>query len=73
MQWVNAVNEFGSLGIPARGTGPDGRLPISQGGFAITEEMCVNYIHYYPLTQLELCKSTVDPGFLQKYFHLVNR
>ncbi|XP_039111111.1 dopamine beta-hydroxylase [Hyaena hyaena] len=43
------------------------------GGFAITEEMCVNYIHYYPLTQLELCKSTVDPGFLQKYFHLVNR
>ncbi|KAF0876080.1 dopamine beta-hydroxylase [Crocuta crocuta] len=46
---------------------------ITLGGFAITEEMCVNYIHYYPLTQLELCKSTVDPGFLQKYFHLVNR
>ncbi|XP_004593508.2 dopamine beta-hydroxylase [Ochotona princeps] len=43
------------------------------GGFGILEEMCVNYIHYYPQTQLELCKSAVDAGFLQKYFHLVNR
>ncbi|XP_012375079.1 dopamine beta-hydroxylase isoform X2 [Dasypus novemcinctus] len=25
------------------------------------------------VTELELCKSAVDPGFLQKYFHLVNR
>lgn len=46
---------------------------ISQGGFGILEEMCVNYVHYYPQTQLELCKSAVDTGFLQKYFHLVNR
>ncbi|XP_024418171.2 dopamine beta-hydroxylase [Desmodus rotundus] len=43
------------------------------GGFGILEEMCVNYVHYYPQTQLELCKSAVDPGFLRKYFHLVNR
>ncbi|XP_070451030.1 dopamine beta-hydroxylase isoform X1 [Equus przewalskii] len=43
------------------------------GGFGILEEMCVNYVHYYPQTQLELCKSAVDPGFLQKYFHFVNR
>nr|XP_017517844.2 dopamine beta-hydroxylase [Manis javanica] len=43
------------------------------GGFGILEEMCVNYVHYYPQTQLELCKSAVDPGFLQKYFHLINR
>nr|XP_020744109.1 dopamine beta-hydroxylase [Odocoileus virginianus texanus] len=43
------------------------------GGFGILEEMCVNYVHYYPQTRLELCKSAVDPGFLQKYFHLVNR
>lgn len=43
------------------------------GGFGILEEMCVNYVHYYPQTQLELCKSSVGPGFLQKYFHLVNR
>nr|XP_031529572.1 dopamine beta-hydroxylase isoform X2 [Vicugna pacos] len=43
------------------------------GGFGILEEMCVNYAHYYPRSQLELCKSAVDPGFLQKFFHLVNR
>ncbi|XP_034048172.1 dopamine beta-hydroxylase [Thalassophryne amazonica] len=43
------------------------------GGFGIMEEMCVNYIHYYPRTQLELCKSHVDPGYLQKYFKLIKR
>ncbi|EHH56997.1 hypothetical protein EGM_06549 [Macaca fascicularis] len=43
------------------------------GGFGILEEMCVNYVHYYPQTQLELCKSAVNAGFLQKYFHLINR
>lgn len=37
------------------------------------EEMCVNYIHYYPRTQLELCKTHVDPGYLQKYFNFMNR
>lgn len=59
--------------VHARSAGPDGPLPLPQGGFGILEEMCVNYVHYYPQTQLELCKSAVDPGFLQKYFHLVNR
>lgn len=53
--------------------GPDGRAPLPQGGFGILEEMCVNYVHYYPRTQLELCKSAVDPGFLREYFHTVNR
>uniref|UniRef100_A0A3Q3KC55 Dopamine beta-hydroxylase n=1 Tax=Monopterus albus TaxID=43700 RepID=A0A3Q3KC55_MONAL len=43
------------------------------GGFGIMEEMCVNYLHYYPRTQLELCKSHVDPGYLQKYFNFINR
>ncbi|XP_038139569.1 dopamine beta-hydroxylase isoform X1 [Cyprinodon tularosa] len=43
------------------------------GGFGIMEEMCVNYIHYYPRTQLELCKSHVDPEYLQKYFTFINR
>jgi hypothetical protein len=37
------------------------------------EEMCANYIHYYPRTQLELCKSHVDADYLQKYFSLINR
>ncbi|KAG8509447.1 Dopamine beta-hydroxylase [Galemys pyrenaicus] len=49
------------------------REQATVGGFGILEEMCVNYVHYYPLTQLELCKSAVDAGYLQKYFHLVNR
>ncbi|XP_020493768.2 dopamine beta-hydroxylase [Labrus bergylta] len=43
------------------------------GGFGIMEEMCVNYIHYYPRTKLELCKSHVDPEYLQKYFNFINR
>ncbi|XP_056146432.1 dopamine beta-hydroxylase [Lampris incognitus] len=43
------------------------------GGFGIMEEMCVNYIHYYPRTQLELCKSHVDTSYLQKYFSFINR
>lgn len=46
---------------------------LPQGGFGILEEMCVNYVHYYPQTQLELCKSAVDPGYLHRYFNLVNR
>uniref|UniRef100_A0A5F9DQE3 Copper type II ascorbate-dependent monooxygenase C-terminal domain-containing protein n=1 Tax=Oryctolagus cuniculus TaxID=9986 RepID=A0A5F9DQE3_RABIT len=49
------------------------RTLATVGGFGILEEMCVNYVHYYPQTQLELCKSAVDAGSLQKYFHLVNR
>ncbi|KAE8582306.1 hypothetical protein XENTR_v10020073 [Xenopus tropicalis] len=49
------------------------RKNITVGGFSITDEMCVNYVHYYPRTDLELCKSMVDPGYLQKYFHMVNR
>lgn len=44
-----------------------------QGGFGIMEEMCVNYVHYYPRTQLELCKSHVDPDYLQRYFSIMNR
>ncbi|XP_068609392.1 dopamine beta-hydroxylase [Brachionichthys hirsutus] len=43
------------------------------GGFGIMEEMCVNYIHYYPRTKLELCKTHVDKGYLQKFFTFINR
>uniref|UniRef100_A0A803VN33 Dopamine beta-hydroxylase n=2 Tax=Ficedula albicollis TaxID=59894 RepID=A0A803VN33_FICAL len=49
------------------------RSRATVGGFGILEEMCVNYVHYYPQTQLELCKSAVDPGYLHRYFNLVNR
>ncbi|XP_077162214.1 dopamine beta-hydroxylase [Paroedura picta] len=49
------------------------RTQATVGGFGIMEEMCVNYIHYYPQMELELCKSAVDLGFLHRYFNLVNR
>ncbi|KAJ0057233.1 hypothetical protein NL108_002178, partial [Boleophthalmus pectinirostris] len=49
------------------------RTKPTVGGFGIMEEMCVDYIHYYPRTQLELCKTHVDPGYLQKYFSFINR
>ncbi|RMB93367.1 hypothetical protein DUI87_30061 [Hirundo rustica rustica] len=49
------------------------RSRATVGGFGILEEMCVNYVHYYPQSQLELCKSAVDPGYLHRYFNLVNR
>ncbi|XP_063825725.1 tyramine beta-hydroxylase [Ostrinia nubilalis] len=38
------------------------------GGHAITDEMCVNYLHYYPATQLEVCKSAISNTALEKYF-----
>uniref|UniRef100_H3D6P9 Dopamine beta-hydroxylase n=1 Tax=Tetraodon nigroviridis TaxID=99883 RepID=H3D6P9_TETNG len=43
------------------------------GGFGIMEEMCVNYVHYYPRTMLELCKTHVDMGYLQKFFNAMSR
>ncbi|UYV66179.1 DBH, partial [Cordylochernes scorpioides] len=46
---------------------PD-RSNITLGGFAISEEMCVNYVHYFPKTDLEVCKSSVDSKFLESYF-----
>ncbi|XP_053414410.1 dopamine beta-hydroxylase [Nycticebus coucang] len=49
------------------------RQQVTVGGLGIQEEMCVNYVHYYPRTALELCKSTVDAGYLQKYFHMMDR
>ncbi|CAL1569977.1 unnamed protein product [Knipowitschia caucasica] len=51
----------------------ENRMKPTVGGFGIMEEMCVDYIHYYPRTQLELCKTHVDPGYLQKYFNFINR
>ncbi|XP_072310015.1 dopamine beta-hydroxylase [Eucyclogobius newberryi] len=49
------------------------RTKPTVGGFGIMDEMCVNYIHYYPRIQLELCKTHVDPAYLQKYFNFINR
>ncbi|CAH2250212.1 jg6910 [Pararge aegeria aegeria] len=43
------------------------------GGHAITDEMCVNYMHYYPATELEVCKSAVSNTALQEYFEFEKR
>lgn len=44
------------------------RENVTLGGFAISDEMCVNYIHYYPLTTLEVCKSAISDQALQTFF-----
>lgn len=48
------------------------RTNMTLGGFAISEEMCVNYIHYYPKINLEVCKSSIDDRFLKTFFHYMN-
>jgi len=45
------------------------RSKMTVGGFAISDEMCVNYIHYYPRTKLEVCKSSVSWLSLREYFN----
>ncbi|XP_030765927.1 tyramine beta-hydroxylase [Sitophilus oryzae] len=45
------------------------RTNATLGGFSISEEMCVNYIHYYPHTALEVCKSSISDQALDTFFH----
>ncbi len=40
----------------------------TMGGYGFTEEMCLNYVHYYPKVELEICKSSVDSDALDEYF-----
>lgn len=44
------------------------RVNMTLGGFAISDEMCVNYLHYYPKVDLEVCKSSIDGNILANYF-----
>ncbi|KAJ8969413.1 hypothetical protein NQ317_016690, partial [Molorchus minor] len=48
------------------------RENITLGGFGISDEMCVNYIHYYPHTVLEVCKSSISDQALQTYFRYMH-
>ncbi|VDN20832.1 unnamed protein product [Gongylonema pulchrum] len=41
---------------------------LLKGGYGIEDEMCVNYIHYYPAASIEVCKSAVDNTTLRKFF-----
>ena len=45
---------------------------VSLGGFSISDEMCVNYVHYFPRIDLEVCKSSVSWEALGKYFKFEN-
>ena len=49
------------------------RSNMTLGGHAISDEMCVNYLHYYPKTNLEVCKSSVDSQYLSAYFKYMNQ
>ncbi|KAE9548244.1 hypothetical protein FO519_008546 [Halicephalobus sp. NKZ332] len=39
-----------------------------QLGDTTDDEMCTNYIYYYPASDVTVCKSTVDPGELNNWF-----
>ncbi|KHJ98535.1 copper type II ascorbate-dependent monooxygenase domain protein [Oesophagostomum dentatum] len=41
---------------------------ITLGGYGIEDEMCVNYIYYYPVSEVEVCKSAIDNATLHNYF-----
>uniref|UniRef100_A0A182YRD3 DOMON domain-containing protein n=1 Tax=Anopheles stephensi TaxID=30069 RepID=A0A182YRD3_ANOST len=43
------------------------------GGFSISDEMCVNYIHYYPATELEVCKSSISDKSLNNFFEYMKK
>ncbi|XP_047490097.1 dopamine beta-hydroxylase-like [Penaeus chinensis] len=49
------------------------RANVTLGGFAISDEMCVNYVHYFPKVDLEVCKSSVDSATLVEYFDFLRR
>ncbi|CAI2343593.1 unnamed protein product [Caenorhabditis sp. 36 PRJEB53466] len=44
------------------------RSKVTFGGYGITDEMCVNYIYYYPASDVEVCKSAVSNSTLRAYF-----
>ncbi|XP_074032837.1 tyramine beta hydroxylase isoform X2 [Leptinotarsa decemlineata] len=45
---------------------------VTFGGFSISDEMCVNYVHYFPHTDLEVCKSSISDQALKTYFRYMN-
>nr|CAG4641544.1 EOG090X0318 [Eurycercus lamellatus] len=45
---------------------------VTLGGFSISDEMCVNYVHYFPRVNLEVCKSSVSWHALANYFKFLN-
>uniref|UniRef100_T1IHN6 DOMON domain-containing protein n=1 Tax=Strigamia maritima TaxID=126957 RepID=T1IHN6_STRMM len=50
-----------------------GRPNITVCGLSKTDEMCVNFIHYYPKIDLEVCKSSIDTKVLENFFRFMNK
>jgi len=40
------------------------------GGLGLREEMCVGYMHYYPASQLEVCKSSIAASSIRAFLTL---
>ncbi|XP_069109378.1 dopamine beta-hydroxylase-like [Argopecten irradians] len=49
------------------------RPNVTVGGFSIKDEMCVNYVLYYPRTNLEVCKSSIHTSSLHMFFRFLNQ
>lgn len=49
------------------------RHEMTVGGYSIRDEMCVNYLHYYPLVELEVCKSSISDRVLDEFFLKMKR
>ena len=48
------------------------RANVTFGGYSIRDEMCVNYMHYYPASELEVCKSSIRDDVLYEFFEKMN-
>jgi dopamine beta-monooxygenase len=51
----------------------DMRENMTFGGYGIKDEMCVNYMHYYPRSGLELCKTSVSDEALDRFFQTMKQ
>ncbi|XP_078603997.1 dopamine beta-hydroxylase-like [Branchiostoma floridae x Branchiostoma japonicum] len=47
------------------------RRSVTLGGYGIHDEMCLNYIHYYPASPIQACKSVVAASALDRFFDVV--
>jgi dopamine beta-monooxygenase len=43
------------------------------GGYGIRDEMCINYMHYFPRSELELCKTSVRDDALNGFFKIMKQ
>ncbi|CAF3781384.1 unnamed protein product [Rotaria sp. Silwood1] len=51
----------------------ENRTNMTFGGYGINDEMCVNYMHYYPRSSLELCKTSIRDDALNRFFQAMKK